>query len=196
MGEILWINGAFGSGKTSVACEINRRLENSYLYDPENVGYFLRNNEPKHMQKNNFQDEILWRKFNVELLCEIAKNHDGLIIAPQTIISPIYYKEIIEELRKREIIVHHVYLDLSEKEIKRRLKKRFEINSWAKRQIPICLETFKDEIFENPIKAENLSITQTADMISQLFGIKLKKADNILLRKILYLKTMLNFYRK
>jgi adenylylsulfate kinase-like enzyme len=31
---IIWINGAFGSGKTQMAFEINRRLENSYVYDP------------------------------------------------------------------------------------------------------------------------------------------------------------------
>ena len=44
---ILWINGAFGSGKTTTAYELHRRLKPlSYVYDPENVGYFLRKNEP------------------------------------------------------------------------------------------------------------------------------------------------------
>ena len=35
---IIWINGAFGSGKTNVAYELNRRIESSYVYDPEEIG--------------------------------------------------------------------------------------------------------------------------------------------------------------
>ena len=38
---IIWINGAFGSGKTQVAHELKRRLENSFIYDPEQIGYFF-----------------------------------------------------------------------------------------------------------------------------------------------------------
>lgn len=38
---ILWINGAFGSGKTQAAYELNRRLKNSFVYDQENIGYFF-----------------------------------------------------------------------------------------------------------------------------------------------------------
>jgi hypothetical protein len=43
---IIWIICAFGSGKTQTAFELNRRLENSYVYDPENIGYFFRRNMP------------------------------------------------------------------------------------------------------------------------------------------------------
>ncbi len=43
---IIWINGAFGSGKTQTAYELHRRLDGSYVYDPENAGYFIRKNLP------------------------------------------------------------------------------------------------------------------------------------------------------
>lgn len=43
---IIWINGAFGSGKTQTAYELHRRLDGSYVYDPENAGYFIRENLP------------------------------------------------------------------------------------------------------------------------------------------------------
>lgn len=29
---IIWLNGAFGSGKTQTAYELHRRLRNSYIY--------------------------------------------------------------------------------------------------------------------------------------------------------------------
>ena len=43
---VIWINGAFGSGKTTAAMLLHSKIENSYVYDPENVGTFLCSNMP------------------------------------------------------------------------------------------------------------------------------------------------------
>ncbi len=43
---IIWLNGTFGSGKTSVTKELNSIIKNSYIYDPENVGFLIRDNIP------------------------------------------------------------------------------------------------------------------------------------------------------
>ena len=56
---IIWINGSYGSGKTQTAYELQRRLDNSYVYDPENIGYFLDKNLPTGFSKisqGNFQN--------------------------------------------------------------------------------------------------------------------------------------------
>ncbi len=34
---ILWINGTFGSGKTSVAEELSKKVRKSFVFDPEQV---------------------------------------------------------------------------------------------------------------------------------------------------------------
>lgn len=53
---ILWINGAFGSGKSSVAAELFKGIQKSFVYDPEYVGYFLWEVFPDEMKrKGNFQ---------------------------------------------------------------------------------------------------------------------------------------------
>ncbi|MBQ7827680.1 MAG: AAA family ATPase, partial [Clostridia bacterium] len=39
---IIMINGPFGVGKTTVASLLNERLDNSMIYDPEEVGFMLR----------------------------------------------------------------------------------------------------------------------------------------------------------
>jgi hypothetical protein len=39
---IIWINGAFGGGKTTLAEELHRRLPDALPFDPEYVGYILR----------------------------------------------------------------------------------------------------------------------------------------------------------
>ena len=68
---IIWINGSYGSGKTQTAYELQRRLDNSYVYDPENIGYFLDKNLPTEFSKikqGNFQNYELWRNFNYEMI--------------------------------------------------------------------------------------------------------------------------------
>lgn len=40
---IILINGAFGVGKTSVASELKKTINNSMIFDPEEIGYMLRN---------------------------------------------------------------------------------------------------------------------------------------------------------
>jgi adenylylsulfate kinase-like enzyme len=39
---IIWLNGAFGSGKTRTAYELHRRIPQSYIFDPENIGFCIR----------------------------------------------------------------------------------------------------------------------------------------------------------
>ena len=40
---IIMINGAFGVGKTTIANELLKEIKNSMIYDPEEVGFMLRN---------------------------------------------------------------------------------------------------------------------------------------------------------
>ena len=69
---IIWINGAFGSGKTSVAEALNTMLDRSMVYDPEAVGQFLWYMFPDEMKRKvNFQHITLWREFNYKILKHI-----------------------------------------------------------------------------------------------------------------------------
>ncbi|UUZ79056.1 hypothetical protein LJK88_27920 [Paenibacillus sp. P26] len=65
---ILWINGAFGSGKTQTAYELHRRIPGSFVYDPENAGYFIQRNMPRAARKDDFQHYPLWREMNYSML--------------------------------------------------------------------------------------------------------------------------------
>jgi len=53
---ILWINGAFGAGKTTTVKKLRKLLANSFLYDPEEAGFFIRKNAPKSFLQGDFQD--------------------------------------------------------------------------------------------------------------------------------------------
>ena len=47
---IVWINGAFGAGKTTTARELIELIPNSTLFDPEDIGAaVVRLLPPKHL---------------------------------------------------------------------------------------------------------------------------------------------------
>jgi RNase adaptor protein for sRNA GlmZ degradation len=195
---ILWINGAFGSGKTQTAFEINRRLENSFVYDPENIGYFLRKNMPREIIQGNFQDQPLWRTFNYEIIKTIYANFGGHIIIPMTIYNKNYYDEIIGKLLREDAKICHFILGASKAVILKRLSRRLERkNSWAAQQIDLCLRGF-DELKENSvyIDTDALAINEVAETVAEKAGIKLQEdRDAEIIRKIKRAMTQIKHIR-
>lgn len=47
---IIMINGAFGSGKTTTARNLQKVVPGSMLFDPEEIGYMLRKLIPEEMR--------------------------------------------------------------------------------------------------------------------------------------------------
>jgi hypothetical protein len=45
---IVWLNGAFGAGKTATGAELQPLVPGARLFDPETVGYMLRPNLADH----------------------------------------------------------------------------------------------------------------------------------------------------
>lgn len=164
---ILWINGAFGSGKSSVAEEISKIVTKSFIYDPEQVGYFLWNNFPDEMKrKGNFQHMQIWREFNYKILKHIAGNYDGIIIVPMSIYIKQYYDEIVGKLIEDGILVNHFILSATKQTIITRLAQRGEAGDcWAAEHIDKCLNAYNTDIPEQKIDTEYKSIHEIASEI-------------------------------
>lgn len=172
---IIWLNGSFGAGKTQTAYELHRRIPHSYVYDPENIGYFIRKNIPRQMDKADFQDHPMWRSFNLELLDYIASQYQGNIIVPMTITNRAYFDEIIGELSKRHQVKHFILWATKEALLKRLASRLEGRSSWAARQIDRCLNAFETDITECKVYTDDLNICETAEKIAELSGITLLK---------------------
>ena len=182
---IIWLNGAYGSGKTTVAFELNKRLSKSFVYDPENLGSFIRHNIPKNLHKDNFQDHDQWRYFNYDLLKYIAESYDGIIIVPMTIINIEYYQEIIERLKKDGIRLDHYILYANKKTLNRRLNKRLELGeTFARVQMDDCIEFFDNIVTEYKIYTDQLNVDQVVNEVAQKSQLKLLKNRNWIKRKL------------
>ncbi|KWX80337.1 AAA family ATPase [Paenibacillus jilunlii] len=174
---ILWINGAFGSGKTQTAFELNRRIPQSFVFDPENAGYYIQKNIPLTLKKNDFQNYPQWREFNYSMLRYIASGFEGIIIVPMTIVEPDYFREIAGRLNDDGIQVHHFTLCVSREQLLSRLRSRGEgQHSWAAKQIDRCLKGHQHPIFAEQLVTDNMSIEQVAEAIAAKLQISLLPA--------------------
>jgi hypothetical protein len=88
---IIWINGAFGAGKTTLAEELHGRLPDAVLYDPEDVGLMLW----KWMRPNgDFQHLPSWRELVVATALSLRRHHADTLIVPMSLIRDGYRAEL------------------------------------------------------------------------------------------------------
>lgn len=171
---IIWINGAFGSGKTQTSYELNRRIPNSIVYDPENIGYFINKNLPKEISKGDFQDHSIWRELNYITLKYIASEYNGVIIVPMTIVNPQYFEEIVGKLRVDGVTVNHFVLWASKKTLQKRLRSRGERkNSWGANQIDRCMQGLSNDIFKYRLETDEMTVESVAETIASMVDIHL-----------------------
>ena len=97
--DILWLNGAFGVGKTTVALLLTDRR----FVDPENVGYVIR--RLPWWRGRDYQDVLLWRRLVARQVKRAAKR--GPIVVPMTIVR----RDVLDHLRTHLPSMRMVVLD-------------------------------------------------------------------------------------
>jgi hypothetical protein len=118
---IIWLNGGFGAGKTTLAEELHRRLPEAVVYDPEQVGVMLW----KFMRPNGyFQDLPSWRELVVAAALSLRRHHADTLIVPMTLIRDDYRAEILGGLAAAGEEVLHVFLELDAGVLRQRLNAR------------------------------------------------------------------------
>lgn len=174
---IVWLNGAFGVGKTTAAFELHRRLPGSFVYDPEEVGFFLRKNMPEACHTADFQDMPLWRSFNYQILKELHERYDGLVIVPMTLVNQAYFEEIVGRLEDEGVPVAHIILYASRETILKRLKKRnlgrLGGEAFAVEAIGRCMEFFERPGVGIRIVTDGASVDQVVEQIAAMCALRL-----------------------
>jgi gluconate kinase len=118
---IIWINGGFGAGKTTLAEELHRRLPDAVVYDPEDVGLMLW----KWMPPNgDFQHLPSWRELVVATALSLRRHHADTLIVPMSLIRDAYRAEILGGLADAGEEVLHVFLEVEADVLRERLNAR------------------------------------------------------------------------
>lgn len=123
---IVWINGAFGAGKTSAARELIELIPNSTLFDPEVIGGGLaRLLPPKRLAEvSDFQDLPIWRRLVIDTAAALLAEVGGVLVVPMTLLRQEYRDEIFGGLAARRIPVRHVLLAPDETILRERIAGR------------------------------------------------------------------------
>lgn len=169
---IVWINGPFGIGKTQTAFELQRLVRGSILFDPERVGFFLRDVFPPELRGPDFQDYPLWRKMVSGILEYLQSDRTRLVIVPMTVVSKEYYREIVGPLQENGIAVRNFTLIASKETIQSRLRRRLDGKSWNFRQIDRCLEGLADPIFCDYVDTDKLNLYEAVDAIIEQLNVQ------------------------
>ncbi|WP_030559167.1 NUDIX hydrolase [Streptomyces aureocirculatus] len=123
---IVWINGAFGAGKSSAARELIELIPNSTLFDPEVIGGALPHLLPaKHLAEvSDIQDLPIWRRLVVDAAAGLLAEVGGVLVVPMTLLRQEYRDEIFGGLAARRIGVRHVLLAPDETILRARIARR------------------------------------------------------------------------
>ena len=183
---LLWINGPFGGGKTATAYELNRRLPDSVVCDPEHVGFGMRRMLPTAL-RGDFQDLPAWRHSVLELLRLTLAAYHGPVIVPMTLVNYGYFQEIIGSLRDDGFAVHHFALLAEPATVRRRLGRRslgleLKRDSWATGRLSEHLQRLGASEFAQQIHTDQRTVAQVADVIASSAGLTITASTGGALR--------------
>lgn len=201
---IIWLNGAFGSGKTQTAAALARRMCDAHVADPELVGHAIHRMLPP-AQRDDFQDRPQWRSAVAETLAQADRDAVGPIIVPMTLVSPKYFDEIVGTLRRAMVDLRHVTLSASPETLHRRLGGRTPAiasrllgidESWAIAQIPRCTSALADPMFGAHVDTDDRSLDEVVEAVAATVHVDLPRGrESIAASKVRQLHTSLRHIR-
>jgi hypothetical protein len=106
---IIWLNGTFGSGKTTTAKELDQLLPDARIFDPELIGYML-GHVPKLPEVDDFQHWPPWRRGVVATSLHLLDYLGGVLICPQTVLCEAYWSELRDGFATAGVDVRHIVL--------------------------------------------------------------------------------------
>jgi len=170
---LIWLNGAFGAGKTRVARRIVAIRPGALLFDPERIGFLLRRLLPMDGIAD-FQDLPLWRTLTIQLLGEAARRVTGPLVVPMSLSNPTYFEEIFGGLRSAGLDPRHFTLTAPPKTLRRRLRRRLDwpaSRRWALARAERCAAALANPVFAEHVDTEHRRVAViAADVLARAEG--------------------------
>jgi hypothetical protein len=163
---IIWINGPFGVGKTTLARKLAEVWPKAIFFDPERVGHMLWSQVPKELQQEEFENEPIWIELTFTMARRLHELYGRPLVIPMTLAYAPVFDTIIGGLRRSGIEVHHFALLAEAKTVQQRLLLRGEReDSWESRQVERCLAALHRPIFAHHLHTDGRT---TDDLIVEV----------------------------
>lgn len=127
-GEIVWINGTFGSGKTTLAALLRAHIPGSLTYDPELIGIAVQRILPRRIRPEDFRATWWWQRVTVAALGILAST-GRTVIVPMCVTDECVRSLVQGRLRSP---CTEFWLSVSEATLRGRVSQRSEPSrSWS-----------------------------------------------------------------
>lgn len=137
---IIWISGAYGVGKSTLAEAMDAKMENALIFDAEEVGNAVRGNYPDCPYGYIFEDYPLWGEFCYMLLKDVHEKFHKDILVPMTLLRRDSYG-IIDKLNRDGIDTHLIVLEADYQTVHDRILSRGEEEGcWCMENIELARE--------------------------------------------------------
>ncbi len=117
--RLVWINGPFGGGKSSVARALVERWDGAVLFDPEHLGFVLRGMLP--VPTGDFQDLREWRELVIATASILTRAEPRLVVMPMTVLRAAYCDELGVGLAATDAVVEQVLLEVPRAQLERQI---------------------------------------------------------------------------
>lgn len=122
---IIWISGAYGVGKSTLADAMAAKINNVLIFDAEEVGNAVRGSYPGCPYGYIFEDYPLWGEFCYMLLKDVHEKFHKDILVPMTLLRKDSYG-IIDKLNRDGIDTRLIVLEAGYQTVRDRILARGE----------------------------------------------------------------------
>lgn len=164
---VIFINGSFGIGKTTVARLLVRQLAHGVLFDPEPIGVVLMGLTRTWRRVDDFQDLRIWRYTAAQLIGALSRVR-GAVVVPIAFTNVSYLRELVSHARRRDGATFHFCLTAPLSVVRERLRARETPrgpSEWQLRRSAECCEVHGAPEFAEQIATEARSPHEIAQEI-------------------------------
>ena len=167
---VIFVNGSFGVGKTTVARLLAQRLPRSALFDPEPLGVVLMRFSapwPSSAPSDDFQDLSVWRTLSIGSIRALRRFRETVVV-PMAFSNVAYLDQFLTSVRQRDRETYHFCLTAPMEIVRARLMARAgrrDPTVWQLRRGAECCAAHQRPEFAERIATEGRSPQHVADEI-------------------------------
>jgi len=165
---VVFINGSFGIGKTTVARLLAAQLPGSLVFNPEPMGVILmRLAALARRPQDDFQDLAAWRWLGARAI-RLARGLRGTVIVPMAFTNLTYLGEFLSYLRERRVPTLHFCLTAPHPVVLERLdaRQRKGPTAWQLRHSAECCAAHGAPEFAEHVPTANRTPREVANEIA------------------------------